>query len=99
MQEYTQNTGSSYLEEFGHPVAYARSLSEQKKVKPYRLYLHSLLMLAIFGIWGYGLYTTDDYASLTWRLPLLVVIVIGGVLETRRHYRAYRQAKAQPSSI
>lgn len=99
VQEYTQNTGSNYLEEFGHPVAYARSLSEQKKVKPYRLYLHSLLMLAIFGIWGYGLYTTDDYASLTWRLPLLVVIVIGGVLETRRHYRAYRQTKAQSSSI
>lgn len=99
VKEHTQDSGSSYLEEFGHPVAYARSLSEQKKVKPYRLYLHSLLMLAIFGIWGYGLYTTDDYVSLTWRLPLLVVIVIAGVLETRRHYRAYRQAKAQVSSL
>ncbi|MDY6050903.1 MAG: hypothetical protein SPI83_00610 [Rothia sp. (in: high G+C Gram-positive bacteria)] len=66
---------------------------------PCRLYLHSLLMLAIFGIWGYGLYTTDDYASLTWRLPLLAVIVIGGAFETRRHYRAYRQAKAQSSSF
>lgn len=99
VKEHARESGSSYLEEFGHPVVYARSLSEQKKVRPYRLYLHSLLMLAIFGLWGYGLYTTDDYASLTWRLPLLVVIVIGGVLETRRHYRAYRQAKAQASSF
>ena len=93
VKEHARESGSSYLEEFGHPVAYARSLSEQKKVKPYRLYLYSLMMIACLGFWGYGLWATPDSASLSWRLPLFIFVACVLVLELCKNYRTYRQAK------
>lgn len=93
VEEHASQSGRSYLEEFGHPQSYALALSEQKKVQPYRLYLHSLMMLVIIGYWGYGIYSSSDQASLLWRIPLFVIILIYGLLSTRRHYRAYLQAK------
>ncbi|WP_237204714.1 hypothetical protein [Rothia nasimurium] len=93
VKEHAYESGSSYLEEFGHPVAYARSLSEQKKVKPYRLYLYSLMMIACLGFWGYGLWATPDSASLSWRLPLFIFVACVLVLELCKNYRTYRQAK------
>lgn len=93
VKEHAYESGSSYLEEFGHPVAYARSLSEQKKVRPYRLYLYSLMMIACLGFWGYGLWATPDSASLSWRLPLFIFVACVFVLELCKNYRAYRQAK------
>lgn len=93
VEEHASQSSRSYLEEFGHPLTYALALSGQKKVQPYRLYLQSLMMLVIIGYWGFGLYSNTDQASLLWRIPLFVIILIYGLLSTRRHYRAYQQAK------
>ncbi|WP_237224665.1 hypothetical protein [Rothia nasisuis] len=98
VKEHVAEGGGSYLEEFGHPATYARSLSHQKVVKPYRLYLYSLLMIFCIGYWGYGVFTTQDTASQSWRLPLLIVVFCAWALELCKNYRAYRQTKTPSSS-
>lgn len=94
VQEHCAATGARAIDEFGHPVAYAFSLSGQKLVKPHRLYLYSLLMVALTAHQGYWLVTTDDTSSLLWRVPLLALVSVVWALELRKNYRAYRQVKA-----
>lgn len=91
VKEHLAQTGTSTVEEFGHPVAYASMLSGQKKVFPYRELLYQLMLLVAGVYWLYAGIRAEDGSS-WWRVSLAVLFIIFSVILARRHYRSYRQA-------
>lgn len=93
VHEYIRDAGESPWEEFGDPVTYARSLAGQRKVPPYRNFLGTLLTLTACCFWAYSAFAVNDPQALTWKLPLLLLLVILLVLEARKNWHTFRQAQ------
>lgn len=91
VKEHLAQTGTSAVDEFGHPASYATMLSGQKKVFPYRELLYQFVLLVAGAYWLYLGLTAQDGSS-WWRVPLAALLIIFSVVLARRHYRSYRQA-------
>ncbi|MFW0182294.1 hypothetical protein ACN082_02135 [Rothia sp. CCM 9417] len=93
VREHLAFSQSSALEEFGDPVTYARSLAGQGKVQPYRNLLRASLSLGACCFWAYSAFAVNDPQALSWKLPILFLLVILLVTEARKSWRAYHKAQ------
>lgn len=89
---HSRETGTTFDEEFGHPVTYARSLAGQSSVKPYRLMLYAFFMVAAGIYWFYSALTAGD-GSVWWRVPLGLFVLIILTLEAKASWATYRSSR------
>lgn len=94
---HRRETGTTFDEEFGHPVTYARSLAGQSSVKPYRLMLYAFFLVIVGSYWFYAALTAED-GSAGWRVPLGLFVLVILTLEAKTSWANYRKSRQASAS-